>query len=54
MDCKVKWTGDGMSFIAETGTNHTVVMDGAIEAGGATGAASDGANACWRRWLCGL
>jgi len=34
MDCKVKWTGDGMSFIAETGTNHTVVMDGAIEAGG--------------------
>ena len=34
MECRVKWTGEGMSFLAETGTNHTVVMDGAIEAGG--------------------
>lgn len=34
MECKVKWTGDGMSFIAETGTNHALVMDGALEAGG--------------------
>ncbi len=34
MECKVKWTGDGMSFIAETGTNHALVMDGAVEAGG--------------------
>ena len=34
MECKVKWTGEGMSFIAETGTNHAVVMDGALEAGG--------------------
>ena len=34
MECKVKWTGDGMSFIAETGSNHALVMDGAPEAGG--------------------
>ena len=34
MECKVKWTGDGMSFLAETGSNHAVVMDGAPEAGG--------------------
>lgn len=34
MECKVKWTGDGMSFVAETGSNHAVIMDGAPEAGG--------------------
>jgi putative redox protein len=34
MECKVRWTGDGMSFVAETGSNHAVVMDGAPEAGG--------------------
>lgn len=34
MECKVKWTGDGMSFVAETGSNHAFVMDGASEAGG--------------------
>ncbi len=34
MECKVKWTGDGMSFLAETGSNHLVAMDGAPEAGG--------------------
>lgn len=34
MECTVKWTGDGMSFLAETGSNHCVVMDGAPEAGG--------------------
>ncbi len=34
MECKVKWTGDGMSFLAETGSGHSVVMDGAPEAGG--------------------
>ncbi|MFZ4538437.1 OsmC family protein [Propionivibrio sp.] len=34
MECKVKWTGDGMSFLAETGSNHAVMMDGAPEAGG--------------------
>ena len=34
MECKVKWTGDGMSFVAETGSNHTLMMDGAPEAGG--------------------
>jgi putative redox protein len=34
MDCNVKWAGEGMSFIAETGSQHTVIMDGAPEAGG--------------------
>ena len=34
MECKVRWTGDGMSFLAETGSHHTVVMDGPPEAGG--------------------
>jgi putative redox protein len=34
MECKVKWTGDGMAFLAETGSNHAIVMDGAPEAGG--------------------
>jgi len=36
MDCTVRWIGDdaGMSFVAETGSGHAVVMDGAPEAGG--------------------
>ena len=34
MDCTVKWTGEGMSFVAETGSNHALIMDGAPEAGG--------------------
>ncbi|QEL64111.1 putative redox protein [Oryzomicrobium terrae] len=34
MECKVRWTGDGMSFLAETGSNHTIVMDGPPDAGG--------------------
>lgn len=33
MKTRVKWV-DGMMFLAETGTGHTVVMDGAPEAGG--------------------
>ena len=36
MECTVRWTGNdaGMSFIAETGSGHAVIMDGAPEAGG--------------------
>lgn len=35
MECVVRWTGPGgMSFVAETGSGHAVVMDGAPEAGG--------------------
>lgn len=36
MECTVRWTGEdsGMSFVAETGSGHAVVMDGAPEAGG--------------------
>jgi len=34
MECSVRWTGEGMSFLAETGSNHLVTMDGAPEGGG--------------------
>jgi putative redox protein len=34
MNCTVRWTGDGMTFLAETGSNHVVAMDGASEGGG--------------------
>jgi len=36
MECTVRWTGSdaGMSFVAESGSGHAVVMDGAPEAGG--------------------
>ena len=34
MECSVRWTGEGMSFVAETGSNHMVAMDGAPEGGG--------------------
>lgn len=34
MECTVRWSGEGMSFIAETGTGHLVAMDGSPEAGG--------------------
>ena len=36
MECTVRWTGAdaGMSFVAETGSGHAVVMDGAPDGGG--------------------
>ena len=34
MECTVRWIDGGMSFLAETGSNYAVVMDGAPEAGG--------------------
>ncbi|MBV8030651.1 MAG: OsmC family protein, partial [Betaproteobacteria bacterium] len=34
MECKVRWTGDGMTFLAETGSNHVLAMDGAADGGG--------------------
>jgi len=33
MECTVRW-GDGMTFQAETGSNHLVAMDGAPDGGG--------------------
>lgn len=33
MECMVKWI-DGVSFVAETGSGHALVMDGAPEGGG--------------------
>jgi len=33
MECTVRW-GNGMTFVAETGSNHLVAMDGAPEGGG--------------------
>lgn len=34
MECKIAWTGNGVSFVAETGSGHSLTMDGAPEAGG--------------------
>src|SRR6059058_3762999 len=34
MDCTVRWSGEGMTFLAETGSNHVVAMDGAPDGGG--------------------
>lgn len=36
MECRVRWGGKhaGMSFTAESGSGHALVMDGAPEAGG--------------------
>jgi putative redox protein len=35
MEATVRWTGlSGMSFLAETGSGHAVLMDGAPEGGG--------------------
>lgn len=34
MECNVKWIEGGMSFLAETGSNHAVLMDGPPDAGG--------------------
>jgi putative redox protein len=35
MEATVKWTGtSGMSFLAQTGSGHAVLMDGAPEGGG--------------------
>jgi putative redox protein len=33
MECTVRW-GTGMTFVAETGSNHLVTMDGAPDGGG--------------------
>lgn len=34
MECNVRWTGEGMSFLAQTGSGHLVPMDGAPAGGG--------------------
>jgi len=34
MECSISWTGDGVSFVADTGSGHRVTMDGAQEGGG--------------------
>jgi putative redox protein len=36
MECTVRWQGSdaGMSFVAESGSGHALVMDGAPDAGG--------------------
>ena len=34
MECTVRWSGSGMSFIAETGSGHLLTMDGAPDGGG--------------------
>ena len=34
MECTVRWTGAGMSFLAETGSGHLLPMDGSPDGGG--------------------
>lgn len=34
MECTVRWTGNGMSFLAQTGSGHLVAMDGSPDGGG--------------------
>jgi putative redox protein len=34
MQTTVRWSGEGMSFLAETGSGHLVTMDGAPDGGG--------------------
>jgi putative redox protein len=34
MECTVRWSGEGMSFFAETGSHHLLAMDGAPDGGG--------------------
>jgi len=34
MECSISWTGDGVSFVADTGSGHRLTMDGAPEGGG--------------------
>lgn len=34
METTIRWHGDGMSFIAETGSGHILAMDGAPDGGG--------------------
>jgi putative redox protein len=35
MECTVRWSGPhGMQFVADTGSGHTLVMDGAVDGGG--------------------
>jgi putative redox protein len=34
VECTVRWTGDGMSFVARTGSGHLVTLDGAPSGGG--------------------
>jgi putative redox protein len=34
MECVVRWTGEGMSFVAESGSGHLVPMDGSPDGGG--------------------
>jgi putative redox protein len=33
MECTIKWT-DGVQFVAETGSGHAIVIDGAPDVGG--------------------
>jgi putative redox protein len=35
VDCTIRWTGpQGMQFVADTGSGHSLVMDGAPDGGG--------------------
>jgi putative redox protein len=34
MECVVRWSGTGMTLVAETGSGHLLAMDGAPDGGG--------------------
>ena len=34
MECTIRWSGEGMSLVAETGSGHLLTMDGAPDGGG--------------------
>ena len=34
MECTIRWSREGMSFFAETGSGHLLAMDGAPDGGG--------------------
>ena len=34
MECTVRWVASGMTFLAQTGSGHIAVMDGAPDGGG--------------------
>lgn len=34
MECVVRWIGEGMSFLAESGSGHLVALDGSPDGGG--------------------
>jgi hypothetical protein len=56
MECTVRWMGSdaGMSFVAESGSGHAVVMDGARRPAAEILVTPDGDGSCRDWWLLGI